>query len=50
MSVGGVNEIDHLIFSLDDLLWQGKNVSLPGAEQRSIQQQQGNVQPAAVIT
>ncbi len=50
VSVGGKNEIDHPIFSLADLLWQEKYVTLPGAALRSIQQQQGNAQPAVMIT
>lgn len=45
MRVGGVNEIDHHIFSLADPLWQEKYVTLSGAGPRSIhQQQEGKVQ------
>lgn len=48
---GRENEIDHLIFSFADLLRQEKYVTLPAAAaQRSIQQQQGDVQPAALLT
>lgn len=51
MRVGGINESDRLIFSLVDLLWQDKNVSLEELAWRFMKpMQQGEIQSAAVIT
>lgn len=51
MRVGGINESGRLIFSLVDLLWQDKNVSLEELARRFMKpMQQGEIQSAAVIT
>lgn len=51
MRVGEINKSGRLIFSLVDLLWRDKNVSLEELSWRFMKPvQQGEIQSAAVVT